>query len=421
MNKEAEYLVARAIFRNRERESKGNIIVRISTVAVAASVAVMIITLAVIFGFKRDIYTRFTASTGDIILASYGGVNPSDTLSIPRSEELRSIVGSYSERCGAKLERMVGVASRMAILQTPQGGEGVILKGVDSHFDYALYQEALLEGELPQFDRSGDRSVIISKYLADEFSLRVGDRITLLLTSSQEEIRQDLYKVGAIYTMGGGEIEKSVIFTDIGNVQRINGWGNERISSYEIHLDKRDKIEELNEMINHYLAFEASDEAIFVSSYTLKELYPSIFEWLDAHDINGAVVITIMLIVAIFNIITVILILVLEKMQLIGVLKALGMRNFSIGKIFIYKAIQITMWALLWGNGASLTFALLQWRYEIIPLDETGYMLSSVPIEVDLWWLLALNAGVILTVLLLVFVPTRMVSSIDPCRSIKFS
>ncbi len=408
---------------------RGGVMVTIATTAVALSIAVMVITLSIVMGFRSEVYDRFTALSGDLMVAPVSGVNPSATESITESEELVDLLYSVSMQEGVTLRSATPYAYRSAVVRTPEGVEGVIIKGVDSYYDLTPMQRGLQSGEIPHFGgEQRGRSVIVSSELADQLSLEVGDRLELLVVDGSEHIKRDLYRVGAIYSGGMGEVERALIIADIAHVQRLNGWSSDQLSGYDIKIDwdKTNRgstpLEELSTALNSAILYHEGDGKQLGASavFSTHNLYPSIFEWLSALDVNAIVVITIMIIVAIFNIITVMLILVLEHSEMIGVLKCLGMNNRSLSRIFILRSLWITVRGLVAGNVVALILLLLQQHFEIISLDESSYILSSVPTDLSLDWLFLLNGGVVIVILAAIAIPTRIVGKIEPSRAIKF-
>lgn len=393
----------------------------VATLSVALSIAVMVITIAVIFGFKREVHTKLTSLSGQIVMSSVGGVDPSGTHAIELSTDAEQIAQSAASWVGVELLRISPIATRGAIIRTPSTVEGVVLKGVGAEYDTAIFESGLLEGELPDFGADEkSRNVLIAKGLADEAGLKVGDKIELLVSQDNSQMRRDLYRVGGVYTSGLGGAEKMLIITDIRNVQRLNGWSESQISNYELWLSDLRQAPAVADQINTDIIYSDSDSLTSVVAYDVQRLYPSIFDWLAAHDINAVVIIVIMMMVALFNIITALLILVLERTQLIGMLKVLGMNDMAIRKIFLYRALGITIKGLIYGNGVAILLCMVQQKFQLLKLDEAGYILSSVPIDLSAWWLLLLNFGVVTMILLLVIVPTKMVGRVEPSKAIKF-
>ncbi len=418
---------------------------RVSAIAVALSVAVMILTLAVIFGFKREIEQKLTTLTGDMLITSHYGASPSLVEPILRSDALQNLLFEVAEGDGIFPYRVAPYALRSATLRATNSVDGVVLKGVDSLYNLEPLRNAIVDGEMLDFSRSS-RNALISQSMATQMELNVGSRLEILTMSNSGEsgdksssvMRRDLYRVGGIFSAGLGQSERHVVITDIRNVQRLNGWRADQISGYETWLsyDKNGARSALQDA--PYLSYRVNSALIYyddsdnnnnnnsnaefnnVAAFSIQSLYPSIFDWLIAHNVNAVVIITIMLIVAAFNIITALLIMVLERTQMIGVLKSLGMTNRSVRKIFLWRALGITLRGLIWGNGIGLSLCFLQRYFKVIKLDESGYMLDAVPIELSLGWLLLLNIGVVTTIIFMVTLPTRFATTIEPSKAIKY-
>ncbi|MFI3248327.1 MAG: FtsX-like permease family protein [Rikenellaceae bacterium] len=420
MAKEIEYFIAQRTSRGQSRGG-GGVMLPVATLSVALSIAVMVITIAIILGFKTEVHTKLTSLSGQIVMSTMGGSSPTNTRSIERTDDAELIASSAASQLGTELMRISPIATRGAIIRTSTAVEGVMLKGVDGSYDTSIFESGLVDGELTNFAAEDkNRNVMIAKGLASSVGVQVGDKIELLVTDDDGEMRRDLYRVGGIYSSGLGEAEKMLIITDIRNVQRLNGWSEGQISNYELWLSDLSLAPKVADQINTDIIYSDSEALGAVVAYDVQRLYPSIFDWLAAHDINAVVIIVIMMMVALFNIITAMLILVLERTQLIGILKALGMNDISIRKIFLYRALGITTRGLLYGNGIAILFCLVQHHFKLLKLDEVGYILSAVPIDLSAWWLLLLNCGVILLILLLVVIPTKMVGRIEPSKAIKF-
>ncbi|MFI3304954.1 MAG: FtsX-like permease family protein [Rikenellaceae bacterium] len=393
--------VSRGDEANENRSSEGAMISRVATLAVALSVAVMIVSLAVIFGFRSEVYSHLTSNSGDIVVASSIRANSLGSYPITRSDAIAEIASDAASQYGTSTTRTDAYALRGVVLRSDEGIEGCLLKGVES-----------------TDDSPRNRNATISSELASELSLSVGDKLELLATLDNGEIRRDLYRVGAIEEVSSGE--RTVITTDLRNVQRLNGWSEDEVSGYDISLSDPKRGVEIANQINVEMLYSDSPHLSQVAAYATEELYPALFDWLAALDLNGVVIISIMVVVAIFNIITALLILVLERMQMIGTLKALGMNNGSLRRIFLLRAAKIALWGLAWGNGVGIALSLVQQHFRVVKLDATGYLLSSVPIELGAGWIVLLNLGVVVAIVAVVSLPTRIVGSIEPHEAIRF-
>ncbi|MFR9602934.1 MAG: FtsX-like permease family protein [Rikenellaceae bacterium] len=411
-----EYFIAR----RSERESKSqepSIMMRVATVAVALGVVVMIITIAVIGGFKSQINAKLSGLSGHVVVTHTRGVQPSQGLYIEDSPSLDQIICDEPS-----LTRQSSYILRGAIARAGGVIEGVVVKGVDSLYNTPFFERHITSGELPQFGTGRSRrEVLISKSLADDMTLDVGQRLELLFgDESGGEISRLTFKVAGIFASGIGEIEKRVIVADIETLRGVNGWGPSQISGREIWINEINNGDEIAENINKKITFDTDSKLEQIRALSLQEIYPSLFDWLNTHNINGVVVISIMMIVALFNMVTALLILVLERTQMIGVLKALGMTNESLRKIFLYRSMSVIFRGLAWGNAIALVLCGVQSRWGVLKLEASGYMLSEVPIELGVGWIVGLNLGVVVVVLAVMTIPTRIVATIKPDEIMKY-
>ncbi len=389
---------------------------RVATLAVVVGMVVMILTLAVIGGFKSQIYTKLSGLSGHIVVAGREGVVPSAESLIIYGDELRDIVSGVSPL------RSSTYILRGAIVRGEDFMDGVVVKGVDSLFNAPFFEESLIDGCVPQFGTGRSRrELLLSIDLASQMGVGEGERVDILFTDERSgEVDRLTFKVGGIYSAGVGEMERRVIIADIETLRRVNGWTSDEVSGCEVWVEDVDKTAEIAENINKTITFGVSEELDDVRALSLEELYPALFDWLKTHDVNGVVVVTIMLIVALFNLITALLILVLERSRMIGILKSLGMENGALQRVFLYRALSITLRGLAWGNGVGLLLCWTQSQWGIVKLEASGYMLSEVPINLGVGWLVALNLGVVVVVMLVMTIPTRMVASVHPDEIVKY-
>ncbi|MFR9620624.1 MAG: FtsX-like permease family protein [Rikenellaceae bacterium] len=403
--------------------ARRTVVQRVATVAVALSLAVMIITLAVIFGFKREVHHKLTALSGSVVVATSRGVSTSPSDRLLGDEVVESLIGEAAEAVGARVENIATVAWRTAVVRGAELVDGVVLKGVDDSYDMRLFADGLVAGELPSFGVGNGslRDVVVSQELVDDLGLELGGRLELLLSQGDDgSMRRDLYRVGAIYAAGLGGAERGVVVADIANLRRLNGWSQGEISGYEVSINDLNLAPDVARQINRKLIYSDHRAADNAAAFAVQQLTPSVFDWLAAHDVNGVVVVAIMLVVAIFNVVTALLIMVMERSRMVGTLKALGMSTGAIGRVFVIRAMSITSRGMVWGNGVGLGLCWLQWRFELLRLDESGYMLSSVPVEVNVCWWLIINTLMGVVVLVSTLLPARMVGAIEPHKAIKF-
>ncbi len=391
---------------------------RVATVAVALGVVVMIITIAIIGGFKSEINTKLSGLSGHIVTTHLRGVQPSIFSYIEDSPALSNIISAEPS-----LTRQSSYILRGAIARAGGVIEGVVVKGVDSLYNTPFFERYITEGNLPHFGTGlSRRDVLISKSLADDMTLNEGDRLELMFSDEEGggDIDRLTFRVAGIFSSGIGEIEKRMVIADIETLRRVNGWGPTQISGREIWIDEINNAQNIAAELNKKITFDTNNQLNSVMAFSLSQIYPSLFDWLNTHNINGVVVISIMLIVALFNMVTALLILVLERTQMIGILKALGMGNGALRKIFLYRALSVIIRGLVWGNMIALALCLAQQKWGLLKLEASGYMLSEVPIKLELGWIIGLNIGVVVVVLLVMTIPTRIVATIKPDEIIKY-
>lgn len=410
-----EFFIARRTARNTPGNKPG-VMVRIAVISVALSVAVMILSLAVIMGFKREVKRLLTGFSAHVVVTDVRGVQTLDSEPVRRTPRLEELI-----RATEGFASMAPYATRGGIVRTPDAVEGVVLKGVDTAYDWSFFAEALEVGTLPRIgDSIRTKDILISRTMADKLMLGPGDKVEMLFVEGGDRPRRDRFKVSGIYSTGLDEMDRTVILTDLRNVQRLADWGDDEVSGYEIFTADFDRSGDFVRRLGRTLLYDESDEARNLAVTGVEELYANIFDWLRAHDVNAAVIIVIMLVVAFFNMASALLILVLERTRMIGLLKALGMRNGSLRRIFLYRAGFIVARGLAWGNAVGLALCLIQSYFHPVQLDAEGYLLSEVPIALGWGWWLALNAGVVAAIVALLVLPTYIVSSIKPDESIRY-
>jgi lipoprotein-releasing system permease protein len=408
-----ELFIARRIGSFRGGASKG-VMVRIAMVTTAISVAVMIVAIAVIAGFRREISAKVTGFSGEVRIAAldYSFSTESRPMRLDRALE-----ESVAEIAGFRA--MMPYSLKGGLLKTADATQGVLLKGVDGSYDRGFWQSNLVEGDLPRAkDSVRHKDVLVSQVVARAMKLAVGDRVEMLFVNDDRPPRRDRFRVSGIYSSGLEEMDKVMILTDMANVQRLYDWEADQISGYEIYTDDPRRIEEFAKAAYVCTVELESDPPLMVR--TIYGDNPQLFDWLKTHDVNAAVIVTIMLVVAFFSLISALLIILLERTSMIGTLKALGMKNGAVRRIFLLRSAYILAAGLAVGNAVGIGFALLQKHTSLVKLDESGYFLSAVPIELGWEWIVALNAGMLAVLLALLVIPTDIVSRISPATTIRY-
>ena len=400
-----ELFIARRIARNGPGNRPG-VMVRIAVVAVALSVTVMILALAVIMGFKREITDRVTGFSAQVEVADLRSAGSIESVPVPRSEQLERAIRSAGE-----VVRLAPYAVKGGVVKTPDAILGVMLKGVDGGYDWSFFRDHLLEGELPRVgDSIRTKEILISRSVAREMGLVPGDKVEMLFVESEKSPRRDRFKVSGIYATGMDEFDRSVAMTDL----------SDEVSGYEVTLADFSQAEDFSRRLNDML-LDSDREAFWdLTARSAQERFPTVFDWLKTHDVNAAVILVIMVVVAVFNMATALLTLVLERTRMIGLLKTMGMNSASLRRIFLYRALMLILRGVVWGNAIGLGICLLQYYFHLIPLDPEGYMLSEVPVAFGVGWWLALNAGVVAVILTLLMLPASIISQVKPVEAIRY-
>ena len=387
---------------------------RIAVVSVAVSVAVMLVALAVILGFKREVTARMVGFSAPVEVIDAAGIYAAESQPVVATEGLEALL-----RAVEGVRSVSPYALKSGIVRTRDAMDGVALKGVDGSYDWSFFADRVTEGRLPRVgDSVRTKELLLSRRTARLLGLHTGDKVEMLFVDSDQTPRRDRFKVSGLYSTGMEELERTAL-TDLRNVQRLSGWSSGEVSGYDLYADDVRKADRLAGAVNAALLRSELPEVDGVVAVSVGERYPAVFDWLKAHNVNAAVIIAVMVVVAFFNMASALLILVLERTRMIGLLKAMGMENRRIRRIFLYRAAFIVGRGLLWGNLAAGVLCWLQLRFHLLKLDPAGYMLSEVPVAVGAGWWLAVDVAAAGAILALLFVPAALVARIRPDEAIK--
>lgn len=388
--------------------------IHIATSAVAVSIAVVIISLSVIFGFKEQITTLVSGVVTDMTVASPYGERQPENYPITENESLRGLLLST-----ANISHFERYALRSGVVRGEGGAIGIVLKGVGEDADLNLFSERLVEGAMPRMEEARRKELLLSQTVAEKIGAECGSRVEILLLE-EENPRRELFKVCGIYRSALGEMGAELALTDIRNVQKINGWESNQISGYGCRLADASLALRSADIVNLRLMreYEGEESIVAISSH---ERHADIFGWLETHDVNAFVILTIMLVVAIFNMVTMLLILVLERTRMVGVLKSLGMANSTIRRIFTYRATRIIAVGVAIGNVVALALLMAQKYLHLISLDETGYFLSEVPVSLDWGWVLMINIVFVAIIVAVTHLATHIVGRIKVAEALKYN
>lgn len=427
------YFIARKVAAS-GGQSFSRMIIRIAVIAVAVSMTVMILASSLIAGFKEEIAEKIFGFWGHIHIThpnqsrSITEVFPVDLQQpfYPGLGEVESVEYIARERwMGQQIERetqttggirhIQAYALYSGIIRANDELEGIILKGVGRDFDWQFLEKYLKEGQaLTMPDSTMGNGILVSQYTADRLKLKLGDKFSVFFVSSRYEQLERRFTVEGIYRTGLEEYDRQFALVDIRKIQQILGWEEDQVTGFEVFVDNIDDLGPITE----YIYYQELPDSLYAES--IREKMRAIFDWLDLQDVNEWVIIGLMLVVSIINMITALLILILERTNMIGTLKSLGSSNWSIRKIFLYYAGYIILVGLFWGNLIGLGLCYLQDTFGLITLDETNYYLSVAPIKIQWGSVLLLNVGTLVITLLFLIVPSYLVSRIDPVKAIRF-
>ena len=387
--------------------------VRIATLAVAISVAVMVVTIAVVAGFRQQIRASISDFAADIVVTDLATIYGAEFRPITQNSSLTAIFDSLEG-----VESISPYAMRGCVVRSQSDATGLVIKGIDSFTGKSAIFDAIVEGSAPRIEQQRYKELLLPQQTAQKLGVKSGERVELLTLSDGKPPKRELFKVSGIYrTMG--EMPIAIALTDIRNVQRINGWQSGTLSGYEIRTSDGVDNYTLSEQINLAL-FEDYDGTENLSSVSAEQLYSNIFAWLETHDINATVIIVIMFIVALFNMITALLIMLFERTRMVGILKSLGMNNGSIRQIFIYQAARIVTIGLTIGNAIAVALILVQRYTGVIKLDSSAYFVSQVPVSIGVVEILIINIIFAVAILALLFGVTAIVAQIKPSEAVKY-
>ena len=384
-------------------------IVRIAIAGIALGLAVMIVSMAIVTGFQKEITDKIVNFSSDIVITEYSNLNAIEPRPVSKEQ---AFYPSLTEIDG--IRHIQVFATKAGIIKTDEEIEGVVVKGVGSDFDWSFFKKHLVEGDIfSTTDSSRSKNILISENISKKLKLAVGDRMEVFFIQNEKQ-RARVFNVTGIYKTSLAEYDDRYVITDITHIQRLNKWSKDQVAGVEVFVDDFSRLEELEDVVYHSIGAE-------LFSAHVKELQPQMFDWLDLQDMNVRVIIILMLVVAGFNMISALLIMIIERVYLIGTLKSLGMNDGQIQGIFICQALYLTAVGLFWGNLIGIALCLIQQQFGIITLDEASYYVKVVPINLQLVHILLLNGGTLFFCFLMLLLPSMVVSRIQPLKAIRFS
>ena len=409
-----EYLIARRTASS-DSESRTSVMSRIATVTVALAMAAMILTLAVVQGFRRQIYADLSGFGADVRIVDVATLSGTDKL-IPLSSDMLQSVAAID---GVAWAAPYVVAEGMA--KCGDNVVGLQLKGVGPTYNTEWWQSRLVEGSLPDFGaEQRGRQMLLSRATASLLGIGVGDKVEMLFVEDNRP-RRDAFRVVGLYHTGFEEMDRVVALCDERDVRREVAIADDRVSGYDVAIADGYQMDDVAAALDEEIFLQAGQDEGFVSTLaaTLRMRHPVIFDWMQAHTVIARAVVIIMMVVLLFNMAAAMLIMVFDRIGMIGALKALGLRTAAIRRIFLYRAALIFVRGAVWGNLVGGVLALVQWQWQVIRLDPTGYMLSVLPIDIGWWWLW-LNVGAFAVAIVVMLLPSVVVAGIQPERTLRY-
>lgn len=405
--KTADLLSRRILSQTTGKNSSARPIIRIAIAGIALGVTAMLLAIMVVTGFRDEIARKATGFAGHLRIHPFSS-NKSfeDEPMLPQPELVQALQAEKGIR------HVQPYAYKAGIIKTQGDIQGTVMKGVSGNFDWNFFKSKLVEGKIPEYSDTLSSDVLISSYTASRLNLKTGDDFLVFFIQDDRKVRK--VSISGIYNTGlGEEFDAIFLLCDLKLIQRVNNWKNGEIGGYEIWLNKLEDLDRMTPVVYQKAGIQLTTESI-------RELYPQLFNWLELQNLNVGVIITLIILIAAITMISTLLILVLEDTRTIGILKTIGASDKLISLVYMRVAVYLLLRGLLWGNIAAISIAALQHYTGIFKLPEESYYLSSIPINFSWTSLIFVNAGTLVICTLFLLLPTRVISKIDPVKVLKF-
>jgi lipoprotein-releasing system permease protein len=411
-----EYYIARRFSFDREgKKLISRSIVRLSVFSIALSIAVMIITLAVVTGFKKEIRNKAVGFGSHIQILNFDSNNSFESLPVSMNQsflpEIKKIEG---------VKHVQVFATKPGIIKAGIENQGVVAKGIGADYDWDFFRANLVEGEIFHVTDTGKTDeVLVSRKLASLLKLKVGDRFPMYFFDERPRPRP--FKIVGLFETSLEEFDKQFILVDINHIRKLYDWDDDQVSGFEILIKDYDKIDQVTEEIRDIAGYRFLDDGSRLKVINIKEKYPQIFQWLNLLDMNVKVILILMIIVAIVNMISGLIIMILDRTNTIGLLKAIGASSQMIKKIFLYQSFFLILKGLIIGNMLALTLCTIQSKFQVMKLDQSSYFIDYVPINLTPLIFIATNIGSLLCILMAMYLPTLIILRIDPVKTLRYN
>jgi len=407
-----EYFIAKRLITAKDYKSSISApIIKIAISAIAIGIIMMLVSVATGIGLQQKIREKVSAFNGQIIISNYDN-NNSDVTLVPISKKQDFYPNFKSV---PEVSHIQAIASKAGIIRTENAFEGIIFKGVGGDYDWNNIKEYLVEGKLPDFSKNLNEEVIISKFLANRLGLKVGDNFnTFFIKEEQGKMPNSRrFKITGIFNSGFQDFDATYIIGDIRHIQRINKWTPDQVGAFEVFVKDFNNIKTTGDQI-----YEQTSSSL--DTKTIVEKYSYIFDWLQLFDFNIIVILAVMILVATINMVVALLVLILERTQMIGILKALGANNWTVRRIFLYNAFYLIIRGLFWGNLIGISILLIQQQFGVIQLNPENYYVNQAPVYINWGYVILLNLMTITVCFVVLLIPSYIITKISPVKAIRF-
>lgn len=407
-----EYFIAKRLITAKDFKSSISApIIKIAISAIAIGIIMMIVSVATGIGLQKKIRDKVSAFNGQIIISNFDN-NNSDVTLVPISKKQDFYPNFKSV---PEVSHVQAIATKAGIIRTENAFEGIVFKGVGSDYDWNNIKEYLVEGKLPDFSKTLNEEVLISRFLADRLNLKIGDNFNTFFIKEEQgklpNIRR--FKIVGFFNSGFQDFDSTFIIGDIRHIQRINKWNPDQIGAFEVFVKDFDEIRAVGDKI-----YEKTSSNL--DSKTIIEKYSYIFDWLKLFDFNIVVILGIMILVATINMVVALLVLILERTQMIGILKAIGANNWTVRKIFLYNAFYLIVRGLFWGNLIGISLLLIQQQFGVISLNPENYYVNQAPVYLNFGYIALLNLLTVTICFVVLLIPSYIITKISPVKAIRF-
>lgn len=418
-----KFIADRITLSNKGKNNISKPIVKIGITGIALGISVMILTISIVLGFKQEIITKITGITSHITINSMGINSSNERDPIKLSPDTLKMIKELPF-----IKHIQAVATKNCIIKTKAENEGILLKGIDANYDTEFLKQYLSEGRLPQLsDTAVSKDILLSKKLADKLSVGVGKKLIAYFITKKKlndttfsgsnyvefEQRSRAFTVCGIVNTGFSDFDNNLAIIDLKHIQKLNYWEEGQIGSYELFIKDFSQLETNTEAVQDLTGYN-------YQVLPVNEIFSSLFSWLEMVDVNGIIIITLMLLVAGVNMITALLILILERANMVGLVKSMGMSNASVRKVFFYVSVKLLVRGLLIGNAIGIGAVLIQYFTHLIKLNSDTYYVDYVPVIFNVGYIIILNLGIIVSCMLMMFFPTLILTRLTPIRTLRF-